>query len=600
MTIALVTPPLTQLNTPYPAVPMLTRFLRDQGLSVIQRDFSLDLTLRLFTPENVRLAATRVRPNAEEFFQFFKESVEDYARTVLHVIRFLQGKEPELAWKIATRNYLPEGPHFWQLGEDNEVLLDYFGPFGTADKAKFLASLYMDDLASCFRILDADFGFGKYAESLAVSLPTLAPLLKRLKQTTPIDEILDSLTEKLLEEHHPEFLGLSVPFPGTLYGAFRIAQTTRRLSPSTRIILGGGYVNSELRSVADKRVFDFFDAITYDDGPQPLLALLTRKTTPSSDKNARIRTREGGLAFPENLPNPSLLIPDYSDLNLDNYISIVETPNPMHRIWSDGTWLKLQVAKGCYWHKCAFCDLDLDYICNYRPAKASEIVDAMESLIRETGRTGFHFVDEAIPPALLRSISEEILRRNLNVTWWGNIRFEKSFTKELAFLMVAAGCIAVTGGLECANDRLLTLMNKGITLASASNAMRAFANAGILVHAYLMYAFPTETEAEAWGALDFVRQCFAKGILQSAYWHRFALAAHSPIAKDPAKYGIEILPLPPQKSPLFAQNELPFREKNAPNWDAIGTALQTATYNFMLGHALDKSIGFWKRTVHKD
>ena len=290
----------------------------------------------------------------------------------------------------------------------------------------------------------------------------------------------------------------------------------------------------------------------------------------------------------------------------------METTNPMHRIWSDGKWLKIQVANGCYWHKCAFCDVGLDYIGRYRPPNVDALVEQMEQMIQSTGQTGFHFTDEALAPALLRQLSERLIQRKLKVSWWGNIRFEKAFTPELAQLMAKAGCIAVTGGLECAQDRLLAFMNKGITCKDAATVCKVFSKAGILVHAYLMYGFPTQTKQEIFEALDYVRGLFAKGFIQSAYWHRFALTVHSPIAKDPKAFGVklaedlshypahgckvltrETLRKQPKGPRCFALNEIPYTVSRAPDYDRLGQALRCAIYNYMLGLGLDVPAEAW-------
>ncbi len=605
MRIALVIPPLLQHNSPYPAVPVLTGFLRQQGYSVVQHDFSIEFIHRFLTPEYIRLAAEKAKKlvKHDERMSFFVESADDYASTITEVLTFLQGRRHELAWRIAARTFLPEGPYFAQSlydeeGNDNSMLDVAFGSMGDTEKARYLASLYLDDLTCLMSTaLDHGFGLARLEEPLALSLPTMAPLLERLKKRTISDDIIDAMTEEMLRADKPDFLGLSVPFPGTLYGAFRIAQKTRGLSPSTKIVLGGGYVNSELRNIEDKRIFDYFDAICFDEGFTPWMQLLENKLSPASSSRPggkwRVLTKEGlyggELDFTR---DASLLAPDYDGLDLSRYFSVIEMPNKLQRIWSDGFWMKMQLASGCYWHRCAFCDLDLEYICHYAPAKAADVVDAMQRLVKQTGKTGFHFVDEALSPALVRGICKELIQRKMHVAWWGNIRFDASYDDELAQLMADAGCIAVTGGLECANDRLLKLMNKGITLASARKAFLAFKEAGILVHAYLMYAFPTETQAEALGALKFVRDCFADGLLHSAFWHRFALTAHSPIAQSPEKYGITLLP---QKldGPRFALNEIPFSEPNAPDWNHIGRALEKALYNYMLGLGLELPVKKW-------
>ena len=207
----------------------------------------------------------------------------------------------------------------------------------------------------------------------------------------------------------------------------------------------------------------------------------------------------------------------------------------MHRLWADGRWNKLTVARGCYWKQCTFCDVSLDYIARYEPASADVTVDRIEALVRETGETGFHFVDEAAPPAMLRALAQRLIERQVAITWWGNIRFEKSFTPDLVDLLARSGCVAVSGGLEVASDRLLELMKKGVTVDQVARVARAFTDAGVMVHAYLMYGFPTETAQETVDALERVRQLFAEGCIQSAFWHRFAATAHSPIGREPER-----------------------------------------------------------------
>jgi hypothetical protein len=49
-----------------------------------------------------------------------------------------------------------------------------------------------------------------------------------------------------------------------------------------------------------------------------------------------------------------------------------------------------------------------------------------------------------------------------------------------------------------------------------------------MVHAYLMYGYPTQTIQETVDSLEMVRQLF-KQSLQSGFWHQFAMTAHSPL-----------------------------------------------------------------------
>ena len=546
--ILLLTPPFVQLNTPYPATAQLTGWLRGHGVAATQSDLSIEVALDV-------LRCYGEQPLTDE------------------VISFLQGRSPDDAETLAEPGYLPEGPAFEEL--DNT-------PFDPDPKERALlrCSLYLDDLAADIRDeADPDFGFSRYAERLGVSVPDFGAVLKRLRRRSVVDRLLEERTEEALRaafgrRRRGLYVGVTCPFPGTLVGAFRIARTVRRLLPDATLVLGGGYVNTELRTMDDPRVRRFFDVVMYDEGYAPWAKLL-------------------GLPCAE---VPPFVKPSYDGLDLSRYIDLAESANPMQRLWSNGRWLKLQLARGCYWHKCAFCDVTLDYIKCFAMPSAAEVVDAMQQLAEETGETGFHFTDEAIPPALAKGVSEEILRRRFKCRWWGNVRFDASYTPSLARLMAKAGCVAVTGGLECANDRLLKLMNKGITLESAKVALANFANAGILVHAYLMYGFPTQTEAEAVSALRYVRDRFRDGTIRSAFFHRFALTVHSPIARDPEKFGIRLVETHHgvrRHGRIFARNEIPYVENGAPDWDRIGRGLKLALYNYMLGLGLDKPPSFW-------
>ncbi len=592
---------MVQVNTPYPATPVLSGFLRERGVEVCQEDFSLEVALRLFTRKTVERALEKAATSRARKLRAFAEQGTRYADSVEPVVLFLQGKAPELAWRFSRPGSLPEGSHFAELmpdgeGDPEETLQEICGLQGIESRAKIRASLFLDDLAEALAsTLDPDFAFARYAEHLAVAAPSFDPILRRLRgKPSFVDHLIDDLAAQAVARHRPDFVGVTVPFPGTVYSAFRIAAAVRKADPSVKTLLGGGYVNSELRELTDERVFDYFDFITYDEGFDPLLGVL--------GLGPKVRTRERGTspavlrkgACPSatNHEPYRVRVSDYTGLDLDRYLSLVETANPMHRLWSDGRWLKVQLASGCYWHRCKFCDVALDYIGRYAMPDPVQAVDALLEMSRATGVRAFHFTDEAIPPTLCRALSEELLARGETVVWWGNIRFDKGFSPALAALMAESGCIGVTGGLECANDRLLKLMDKGITCAVARATCEAFADAGVLVHAYLMYDYPSETREETIGALDFVRGLFADGCIQSAFWHRFALTVHSPLAAQPPEGLLPERPAAPRHG-RFALNEIPYAYVGGKAGEEIGKALSLATYNYMLGRGLDLPAKSW-------
>jgi len=607
-----VIPPMTQLNTPYPSTAYLTGFLRSRGVAAVQEDLALALVLQLLSPAGLRAVAARVdavpAKKHSPAMQAFAAQRDRYLATIAPAIAFLQGRDATLAHRIVGRNFLPEGPRFASLDvyvddEGGDPLGWAFGALGLHDRAKHLATLYLNDLADVLRdAVDPRFEFVRYAESLAGSQPTFEPLAQALAAAPNlVDDTLRDLTLVAVERHAPTVVLLSVPFPGSAYAAFRIAQTIKAHHPHIVTVLGGGFVNTELRELTEPRVFDYFDYVTLDAGERPLLALLEHLQG-QRGRQRLVRTfvrdedgEKGGAVQYVNLMEADIAFaevgtPTWDGLPLDRYLSLLDMLNPMHRLWSDGRWNKLTVAHGCYWKKCSFCDVSLDYIGRYEGASATVLADRIESIVRETGQTGFHFVDEAAPPKALKALATELIARNAGISWWGNIRFEKTFSPELCNLLADSGCIAISGGLEVASDRLLGLMKKGVSVDQVARVTRAFTDAGILVHAYLMYGFPTQTVQDTVDALEYVRQLFANGCIQSGFFHRFACTVHSPVGQHPEEYGVTLQPLPPVS---FAKNDIGFHDPTGVDHDALGGALRKAIYNYMHGIGLEEDVRGW-------
>ncbi len=608
MKLFLITPPFTQLNTPYPATAYIKGFLNTKNIESVQADLGIEVILKIFSKVGLQdlFKSINHQPSTDNSKRIIALQ-DEYIKTIDSVISFLQGKNPTLALQICQESYLPEASRFAQLEE-----LDWaFGTMGTQDKAKHLATLYLEDISDFIvECVDANFGFSRYAERLGRSANSFDELYEALQQEqTYIDNILISILKERIETIRPDLFLISVPFPGNLYSAFRSAQWVKKHFPEIKISMGGGFPNTELRSLSDARVFEFFDYITLDDGEAPIEELIFNLENPNSNSYKRtFFLEEGKVVYKNNSTKPDYKqsqvgTPDYSDLLLDKYISVIEIVNPMHRMWSDGRWNKLTMAHGCYWGKCTFCDISLDYIKVYEPVAASLLCDRMEEMMAQTGENGFHFVDEAAPPALMRALALEILRRKLSVTWWTNIRFEKSFTRDLTLLLKASGCIAVSGGLEVASDRLLKLIDKGVTVEQVAKVTRNFTEAGIMVHAYLMYGYPTQTVQETIDSLEMVRQLFEAGILQSGFWHQFAMTAHSPVGLYPEKFGVI---KNSEEIGTFANNDINYKDSTGINHDKFSYGLKKSLFNYMHGICFDYDLQEWfdfkipKTKIHPD
>lgn len=593
--VLLLIPPLTQLNTPYPSTAYLTGFLQSRGITCDQADLGIEMVLRLFSLGGLRQVFRLVQEQEDSLPQPALDMLshqQTYLKTIETVITFLQGRNPEAATQLIRPKFLPRGPRF-----AGKTKLSKSIPI--EDRAKHWATLYLEDLTDLIQAtVSPHFALSRYAEYLAHSASSfdrmVAALAKPLNLT---DEILLETLRPHLDRVCPTVVGLSVPFPGNLYGAFRIAQAIKQRRPDLPIVLGGGYANTELRRVSDPRVFDYVDFITLDDGERPILSLIEHLTgkRPRTHLCRTFYRENNRVLFADDRSSANFGMndvgcPTYRGLALDRYLTILDSTNPMHRLWSEGHWNKLTVAHGCYWKQCTFCDVGLDYISRYEMTPTERLIQQIEQLIAETGRHEFHFVDEAAPPAALKTLALALIERNIAIAWWGNIRFEEAFSPDLCKLLAASGCIAVTAGLEAASDRLLEKMKKGITVDQTALVADAFKKAGIMIHAYLMYGFPSETIQEAVDALERVRQLFAAGLMQSAFWHRFTTTAHSPVGLDPKASGLRILG---PEFEGFADNDLIHRDRvgKTPPW--LGEGLRRSLLNFLEGRGLRMDVRQW-------
>ncbi|MFO0773676.1 MAG: radical SAM protein [Nitrospiraceae bacterium] len=596
--VLLLIPPLTQLNTPYPSAPYLTGFLRRAGYQAVQADLGIEMVLALFSRSGLTSLFDAIADMTDDLPGEARQmlSLRDrYVHTVDAVVAFLQGRDNSLATRLCQRTLLPEGPRFAAAGDR----LSRSSLHSLTDQAKHLATLYLEDLADlAAHTVAPHFALSRYAEQVGTSASSFDQIADAVAAPPSLTDrwMLEALARQF-EHHQPTCVGLTVPFPGNLYGAFRCAAAIKAAAPSMPIILGGGYVNTELRRLTDPRVFDYVDYVSLDDGERPILTILEHLDgRRDASKLCRTFHRINGQvkfvngAAETDVPMADVGTPTYDGLPLHRYLSILDSTNPMHRLWSDGHWNKLTVAHGCYWKQCTFCDVGLDYIGRYETTPTTQLLDRIDTLIAETGRRGFHFVDEAAPPAALSALALGLLERRQTISWWGNIRFEKSFTPDLCRLLAASGCIAVSAGLEVASDRLLSAMKKGITVDQTAQVAAAFRRAGVLIHAYLMYGFPSETIAETVESLERVRQLFAAGLIQSAFWHRFVTTAHSPVGLDPKGHGITILG-PTFKG--FAENDLVHvdRRGEVPTW--LGDGLRRAVHAYMEGDGLKAPLADW-------
>lgn len=594
--ILLITPPFTQLNTSYPASAYLKGFLEEKNVAVEQCDLSIELFTSIFTSGFIR-AIFREAQELKSFAipQVFKLK-EQYVLRVDKVISYLQSQTIEKANEILAPGFLPKG-HRLQTVKKNITWAD--GELGIIDKAKHYGTLFIEELGDFIQAnVDEFFAFTRYAEQIGTSASSFDQIEEFLNyQPTIIEDKMLDILEAKIELHEPDLVCFSIPFPGNLFAALRSSQFIKQFFPKIKIAFGGGYCNTELRSLEDPRIFEFIDFITLDDGEGPLLKLVNylSKELEINQLERTFVLEKGKVVYKNKIPNTiyhhrDLPAPNYTGLPFEKYLSFLDIINPMHRMWTDEKWNKLTISHGCYWKQCTFCDVNLDYIGNYQNTTAVDLVNKIEKIRAQTGIEGFHFVDEAAPPKMLRALSLELIKRGIKMRWWTNIRFEKTFDDELCELMSRAGCIAITGGLEVASDRLLEKMKKGVDIGQVARVTNSFSKHNIMTHAYLMFGFPTQTEQETIDSLEVVRQLFESGCVQSAFWHMFTTTVHSPIGKNPEEFEIKITG-PDFEG--FAQNDLWHEDPTGADHELYKKGLNLALDSYLNKVGFEKNLQDW-------
>lgn len=566
----------------------------------MQVDLSIELFSEVFSESFLRdmfaEAAAEIAQGAEVVYPQVWEQRERYILCVEAVIQYLRQPETTAAYRILSQGFLPRSH---RLTQSPEALEFGFGNLGILDKAKFLATQFIDEIGDFIRAnVDQFFAFTRYAEQIAQAASSFDQIDAYLQyEPTLIEETMLGILDDKLDQYQPDLVCFTVPFPGNLFSALRSSQYIKGCFPSMKVAMGGGYCNTELLSLSDPTVFDYVDYITTGDGEGPLLKLIQhlQGQLPLEQLERTYRCHQDQVEFidyadAQPIPHKELPAPSYQGLPLDYYISFLDVMNPMHRLWSDGRWNKLTIAHGCYWKQCSFCDVSLDYISRYQNTTAEDLLAKIEKIIAETGTTGFHFVDEAAPPQALKKLAKLLIAKEVHITWWANIRFEKTFDEEFCQLLAQSGCIAVTGGLETASDRLLSKMNKGVDIAQVARVTKAFSKSGIMVHAYLMFGFPTQTSQETVDSLEIVRQLFEYGCIQSAFWHQFSTTAHSPVGLDPEAYGIEITGPEFQG---FARNDLFHIDPTGAQHSNFSQGLNKALQSYLNGRDFEKPLSEW-------
>ena len=624
-----IIPPLLQLNSPYPSGAYLTAFFKNEGYDAHWTDLSIRLFYEIFSHRGLTRLFELSEKRALQLAAEAERKGDD--NTAFNLRRYISQKDAWIEWIDFITAVLSGGG---AREKEHQFLYSPFAPRGsrmenylsevsesgrepTVDDMRFLCSFALADLSDYITVaFDSQFSLVRYAESLAVDTRSFSDFEKQIDSPV-MEHFYKPVLEKLFcadsrvkpENDKGVLICISIPFAGTFLPALYTARWFKqKFGEKVFVCIGGGFVNTELREANDPALAKYIDAISYDRGYGSYHALLQRRHaelgSASSLYKLRLFTKQpdGSVKITEPLwQDPASekyenqitakIIPDYSDIDFSIYPRMCDDTNAMHRIWTDGTWIKAYLAHGCYWHRCAFCDTSLDYVCGYKPTDIEPLFNGLLNTAREKGVYGIHFVDEALPPVALKKFALLNARAGNPLYFWGNVRFEKTFTKDLAAFLSYCGLGGVSAGIESATGTGLEAINKGTDIASITQACCAFKEAGILVHSYMIYGFWNDTPQSIIDSMETLRQFFAAGLLDSAFWHKFVLTRNSTVYNQWQKDGTLELVSSEESSSAFARNNLHF--KGEEKFNKFGAPLELALNSWMHGDRLDQHVQKW-------
>jgi len=633
MDVVILNAPLVQLNSPYPSGAYLCSFFKSQGCNAKWYDLSIELFYSIFSHEGLTKLFDLSEKSALKMAANAEMNGDD--ATAYNLRRYVSTRESWITWIDYITGILSSKPTFSGREKEHQFLFSPYAPRGnrmesflenldhtpTVDDVRFLCSFALADLSDYITAaFDHNFSLVRYAEALTVDETSFSQLENQIDSPILI-HFFKPVLEKLL--NGPEFpysvhtsaektmFCLSVPFAGTFTPALFAAKYIKKLfGEKAFVVIGGGFINTELREVDDPAFAKYIDAISYDRGYGSYYQLLKTGLKPSEPiYKLRVFTK-GKILSPLGMTNELIksqnqteiaeyenkitatLVPDFSDVDYSRYPRVCDDKNPMHRLWSDGAWIKAYMAHGCYWHKCAFCDTQLDYVCGYHQTDVENLYNGLLKTCREKGIYGIHFVDEALPPSGLTKFGLMNAKNGNPLYYWGNIRFEKTFSYDSAGFLSYSGFGGVSAGLEVATGKGLAAINKGTDIESIVSACAAFKENGILVHAYMIYGFWHDTPQSIIDSMETLRQLFAAGLLDSAFWHKFVLTKNSQVYSEweQGKHP-ELKPIIPKKHGMFAKNNLYFEGEK--NYEKFGAGLETALEAWMHGDKLDMNVRKW-------
>ena len=516
--VLLIFPPDWYPSEPYLSLPTLTAVLRAAGHQVVQKDVNLEMYDWYFSEDFLRRVLKRVPQQLDRLRKISKKrELEEWETDLqLALCDVTRDRIAELTEKAETAKRIVRSQDFYQ-----------------ADKLEWAINVFREVTATislvyapariCMPPMETDLSYKVFMSSDVLDAV-------QDSQVNIYRDVFDHILRPAIEAEQPDVIGISIVLQQQLFSSMTFCALIKEQFPNIHVTIGGNTV-TRLRDVLPEKsnLFTLFDSAVIYEGETAFLQLVEAIGAGrdlAEIPNLIYRDASGIhtslLTYAEDMA--SLPPPDFTGLPLEKYF----VPDRI---------LPYLATRGCYWGRCEFCDHGEGYTAGYRTKKIDQIIEEIRQL-RDTYQTKhFHFTDESYPPALFRKLTRMLVESKVEIAWTTHMRFEKSLLEDEVWKDAkASGCKYLHMGYESGNERVLKLMDKATTTDVIRKSLELSASAGIWNHVMGFFGFPGERREDALDSIRFLED--NKELVHSIGFGTFDLSKHTPVAKNPDKFGV--------------------------------------------------------------
>lgn len=517
MKVMLIFPPDWYPSEPYLSLPTLTSVLRAAGHTVIQKDVNLEMYDWYFSEDFLKRVLKKVPQQLDRLRKLArKRELEAWEMDLqLALCDLTRERIAELARKAEEAKRIVRNRDFYDIDKLEWAV-------NTFREVTAVISLVYSPARICMPPMETDLSYKVYMSSEVMEAVQDA-------QVNVYRDVFEHLVKPAIEAGKPDVIGISIVLQQQLFSSMTFCALIKQHFPNIHVTIGGNTVTRLRDTLPQSPLFGYFDSAVFYEGETAFLQLVEAVGAGRSLEdvpNALYRDASGvhtsRLTYSEDMDE--LPPPDFEGLPLDRYF----LPDKI---------LPYLATRGCYWGRCEFCDHGEGYTAGYRTKKIGQILDEIRYLRDKYQARHFHFTDESYPPALFRKLCRGLIERDMNIAWTTHMRYEKSLLDEPVWEDARqSGLKYLHVGYESGNERVLKLMDKATTTEVITRSLQLSAKAGIWNHAMGFFGFPGETREEALDSINFLAK--NKDIVHSVGFGTFDLSRHTPVAKNPEKWGV--------------------------------------------------------------